>query len=68
MLIQDVKPYLLKPVFYENTKYILKECILWLNPKEEKFEYSLILLDRNNHSTIRASLHRVSVERRGSDE
>ena len=61
MRLEDVKKNMHKSVLYDGSKYTLMSCVLWLDEKACKFKYSLVLLDKNQNSTVDVPIEKVEV-------
>ena len=61
MKLNDVKPNMHKNVLYDGGLYFLSSCVLWLDEQNRSFKYSLILLDKNQNSTIEVPIEKVEV-------
>ena len=59
MKLEDVKRNIHKTVLYNDSKYYLQSCVLWLDEKDRKFKYSLILIDKNKNSTVCVLIEKV---------
>lgn len=61
MKLEEVKRNMHKSVMYDGSVYCLQSCVLWLDEKNHKFKYSVVLLDKNKNSTIDAPIEKVEV-------
>lgn len=61
MKLSDVKPNMHKNVLYDGGLYFLSSCVLWLDEQNRSFKYSLVLLDKNQNSTIEVPIEKVEV-------
>lgn len=61
MTLAEVKPNMHKNVLYDGSVYRLQSCVLWLDEKKHKFKYSVVLLDKNQNSTIDVPIEKVEV-------
>lgn len=61
MKLSDVKPNMHENVLYDGSLYFLNSCVLWLDEQNRSFKYSLILLDKNQNSTIEVPIEKVEV-------
>lgn len=61
MMLSEVKKFMHKPVMYNGSVYTLNSCVLWLDEKNNKFKYSLVLIDKNKNSTIDVLMEKVEV-------
>lgn len=61
MKLEEVKRNMHKNVMYDGSIYWFQSCILWLDEKEHKFKYSLILIDKNKNSTVDVPIEKVEV-------
>lgn len=61
MKLSEVKPNMHKSVMYDSSVYWLQSCVLWLDERNYEFKYSLILIDKNQNSTIEVPIEKVEV-------
>ena len=61
MELSEVKRNMHKTVLFDGSEYYFKSCVLWLDDKDGQFKYSLILVDKNKHSTVDVPIEKVSV-------
>lgn len=65
MQLAEVKKNMHKSVLYDGSVYRLQSCVMWLDERDGAFKYSLILIDKNQNSTIDVPIERVeSIENR----
>lgn len=61
MILSEVKPNMHKNVLYDNKKYLLESCVMWLDETGNEFKYSLVLIDKNKNSTVHVPIEKVEV-------
>lgn len=61
MKLSEVKRNMHKSVLYDGGIYFLSACKMWLDEKENEFKYALVLIDKNQNSTITVPMERVEV-------
>lgn len=59
MKLEEVKRNMHKNVMYDGSIYRLQSCVLWLDEKAYEFKYSVVLLDKNQNSTIDAPIEKI---------
>lgn len=61
MKLEEVKKNMHKNVMYDGSVYRLQYCIMWLDEKDCKFKYSVVLLDKNKNSTVDVPIEKAEV-------
>lgn len=61
MKLSEVKKNMHKSVLYDGSVYWLGSCVMWLDEINQKFKYSIVLIDKSKNSTIEAPIEKVEV-------
>lgn len=65
MKLSEVKKNMHKSVMFDGSAYFLSACEMWLDEKENEFKYALVLIDKNQNSTVTVPIERVeTIEKR----
>lgn len=61
MTLADIKPNMHKNVLFDGSVYFFSKCVMWLDENSREFKYSLVLIDKNQNSTIDVPIEKVEV-------